>query len=296
MVPLITNFNTKIMKINKSILTAVLVFPLMLLAQEKNDTIVAPKVKLERAAFESASLIESQTNVLYTKGTLEMVMNHRFGLVNSGPGANDMIGIWAPANIRIGVNYSITDYITVGLGTTKDNRLQDLNYKFGLLRQTRSNKMPVSVSYYGNVACDARPTSLFLNFSDRFSFYNQLIIARRFNANFSFQVAPSFSHINYVESPIKNDIFAVEMGGRVKINPTTSVLVDYNLPITTYEGNITKPGMAIGVEFSTGSHAFQIFITNYKSIIPQENVFLNQNNFLNGKFMIGFNITRLWHM
>jgi hypothetical protein len=284
------------MKINKSILTAVLVFPLMLLAQEKNDTIVAPKVKLERAAFESTSLIESQTNVLYTKGTLEMVMNHRFGLVNSGPGANDMIGIWAPANIRIGVNYSITDYITVGLGTTKDNRLQDLNYKFGLLRQTRSNKMPVSVSYYGNVACDARPTSLFLNFSDRFSYYNQLIIARRFNANFSFQVAPSFSHINYAERPIKSDILAVEMGGRVKINPTTSVLVDYNLPITTYEGNRTKPGMALGVEFSTGSHAFQIFITNYKSIIPQENVFLNQNNFLNGKFMIGFNITRLWHM
>ena len=284
------------MKINKSILTAVLVFPLMLLAQEKNDTIVAPKVKLERAAFESASLIESQTNVLYTKGTLEMVMNHRFGLVNSGPGANDMIGIWAPANIRIGVNYSITDFITVGLGTTKDNRLQDLNYKIGLLRQTLSNKMPVSVSYYGNVACDARPTSLFLNFSDRFSFYNQLIIARRFNANFSFQVAPSFSHINYAERPIKNDIFAVEMGGRVKINPTTSILVDYNLPITTYEGNRTKPGMALGVEFSTGSHAFQLFITNYKSIIPQENVFLNQNNFLNGKFLIGFNITRLWHM
>jgi hypothetical protein len=284
------------MKINKINLIVVLIFPLMLLAQEKNDTIVSPKVKLERAAFESTSLIESQTNVLYTKGTLEMVMNHRFGLVNSGPGANDMIGIWAPANIRIGMSYSFTDYLTIGLGTTKDSRLQDLNYKVGLLRQTRTNKMPVSVTYFGNVACDARPTSLFLNFSDRFSFFNQIIIARRFNSNVSFQVAPSFSHFNYVESPIKSDLFAVQMGGRVKINPTTSILVDYNLPITTYSGNRTKPGMALGVEFSTGSHAFQLFITNYKSIVAQQNVLLNQNNFLNGKFLIGFNITRLWHM
>ena len=107
------------MKLYKKIFIAVFVLPMMLLAQEQKDTIAAvaqdsivPVVaELERPAFESTSLIESQTNRVYSKGTIEMIMNHRFGLVT---GTNDMIGIWAPANIRIAVNYSITGRITVG--------------------------------------------------------------------------------------------------------------------------------------------------------------------------------------
>lgn len=281
------------MKINKSIFIAVFVLPLMLLAQENNDTIAPSKPKLERAAFESTSLIDNQTNVLYSKGTLEMVMNHRFGLTN---GTNDMIGIWAPANIRIAFNYGITDRITVGYGTTKDSRLQDFNLKVGLLRQTRDNSMPVSVTYYGNATMDARPKDNFIHSSDRWSFFNELIIAKRFSSNVSFQVAPSFSHHNYVENPIKNDMFAVEVGGRVKISPTTAILVDSNLPISTFGNATPKAGFGLGVEFSTGSHAFQLFITNYKGIVQQENNMFNQNDFFNGEFMIGFNITRLWHM
>lgn len=282
------------MKLNKSIFIAVLVFPLMLLAQENNDTIAqSTGRKLERAAFESTSLIDNQTNVLFTKGTLEMVMNHRFGLVN---GTNDMIGIWAPANIRIALSYGISDRITIGLGTTKDSRLQDFNLKGAIFRQTRDNAMPFSVTYYGNAAMSSLPKSTFIHGSDRWSFFNQLIFAKRFNSNVSFQVAPSFSHFNYVENPIKSNMFAVAVGGRVKINPSTSLLVDSSLPITSFGNSSPKAGLGLGVEFSTGSHAFQIFITNYKGIVPQTNYMFNQNNFFNGEFLIGFNITRLWHM
>ncbi len=285
------------MKLHKTILAIALIFPLAIFSQEKTDsTATTNKSKLERAAFESSTLIESQTNVLFVKGTLEMTMNHRFGIVNSGPGANDFFGLWAPANIRLAINYAITDCINVGFGTTKDNRLQDLNYKFAILRQTRDNKMPVSVTYFGNISYDARPPEIFVNSTDRWSAFNQIIIARRFSRNVSFQIAPSISHFNYVELPAKSDIFAVAIGGRIKINPTMAVLVDYNQPLTTYKNDNTKPGMSLGWEFSTGSHAFQLFITNYKAIMPQYNLLNNQNDFFNGKYVIGFNITRLWHM
>lgn len=268
--------------------------PLALLAQETNDTIAPSKPKLERPAFESTSLIDNQSNVLNPKGTLEMDMNHRFGLVN---GTNDMIGIWAPANIRIALNYAISNRINVGYGTTKDNRLQDLNLKIALLRQTRNNSMPFSVTYYGNMAIDARTKDNFINTSDRWSFYNQLIIAKRLNDKVSFQIAPSFSHYNYVETPVKNDMFSVEFGGRLKLSSTAAILVESNLPISTFSGgSLPKPGLGLGVEFSTGAHAFQIFITNYKGIVPQQNNVFNQNDFMNGEFLIGFNISRLWDM
>ncbi|MFO7718851.1 MAG: DUF5777 family beta-barrel protein [Gillisia sp.] len=276
------------------ILLVLLMFPLIANAQEEeeNDTAAKSEVKLERAAFESTALIDNQTNVLNNKGTLEMVMNHRFDLVNT---PNSLIGIYGAANIRIAFSYAIHDRVTVGFGTTKDNVMQDFNLKGAILRQTRENEMPVSVSYYGNFTIDARKKENFQYTEDRYSFFNQLIITRRFSPNVSFMVAPSISHYNVVPSTMKNDMIAVTVGGRAKISPQTSIIAEYSQPITSFE-NTPEPGVSLGVEFSTGSHAFQIFVTNYKGIVQQKNFMYNQNNFFDGDFMIGFNITRLWHL
>ena len=223
-----------------------------------------------------------------------MDMNHRFGLVT---GTNDMIGIWAPSNIRIAVSYSITSRIAVGFGTTKDKRFQDFSLKGAILRQTKGNEMPFSLTYYGNMAIDAKQKDNFINTSDRWSFYNQLIFARRFNDMISFQIAPSFSHFNTVAAPIQNDMFSLEVGCRLKLSSTAAILIDSNMPLTTFHGTtLPEPGLGLGVEFTTGAHAFQIFISNYRGIIGQENNVFNSNNFFNGDFVIGFNITRLWDM
>jgi hypothetical protein len=281
------------MKRFKTILAVALVFPLFIFAQDDNDSIVKKEVKIERAAYESTALIDNQTNVLNTKGTLEMVMNHRFDLVNSD---NSLLGIYGAANIRIALTYAVHDRVTVGFGTTKDKRLQDFNLKGAILQQTRENEMPVSVTYYGNFTINARKKENFNLVQDRYSFFNQLIIARRFSPKVSFHVAPSVSHYNLVEKTMENDMFAISAGGRVKISPQTSIIGEYSQPITSYEVGTPEPGVSLGLEFSTGSHAFQVFVTNYKGIVPQENFMFNQNKFFDGDFMIGFNITRLWHL
>jgi hypothetical protein len=287
------------MKLYKKIFIAVFAFPMMLLAQEQKDTIAAVaedsippviEVELERPAFESTSLIESQSNRVYSKGTIEMIMNHRFGLVN---GTNDLIGIWAPANIRIAVNYSITDRITVGVGTTKDDRLQDFSLKAALLRQTVNGKMPFSVTYYGNAAVSALPKENFYHTSDRWSFFNQIIIAKRISKEISFQIAPSYSHYNVIDAPMSNDLFAIEFGGRVKVTSSMSILLDANQPITSQE-IAPKSGFSIGTEFSTVGHAFQIFVSNYRGIVNQKSNMFNQYEFFEGDFAIGFNISRTW--
>jgi hypothetical protein len=287
------------MKLYKSIFIALFTLPMLMMAQEQNDTIatvqedsIAPvtEVEYERAAFESTSLIENQTDRVFSKGTIEMIMNHRFGLVT---GTNDLIGIWAPANIRLAVNYSITDRITVGFGTTKDARLQDFCLKTALLKQTVNGKMPVSVTYYGNMSISALPKENFYHTSDRWSFFNQIIIAKRFSKMFSLQLAPSYSHYNVVDAPMSNDLFAIEFGGRAKVTSTMSILLDVNQPITSQE-IAPKSGFSIGTEFSTVGHSFQIFVSNYRGIINQQSNMFNQYDFFEGDFSIGFNISRTW--
>ena len=267
--------------------------PFIGFAQEEDTEKEVVKEKLERDAFESSNIIDNPTNVLLGKNALEVQMQHRFGTINGGD--NDMAGFWAPSNIRIALSYGITDWLTIGYGTTKFNRLQDFSWKVALLRQTRSNSMPISVSYYGNFTIDARSKENFNMIQDRYSYFNQLIIAKRFSSEISFQIAPSVSHYNLVNPTMQNDLVSVAIGGRVKISPQTSILVDYSQPITQFDANQPKPGFSIGAEFATSAHEFQIFLSNYNGIVPQKNYMFNQNNFFKGDFLIGFNITRIYN-
>lgn len=260
----------------------------------KKDTI--PE-KAQRPAFESSFIIDNPTNVLFSKKSLEMQIKHRFGLINGGE--NDLGGLWAPANIRIGLSYALFEGATIGFGTTKFKRLQDFSLQLRLFRQTRSDKVPLSASYYGNFVVDARKKELFEFGQDRFSFFHQIIFARRFSRNFSLQVAPSISHFNLVENGLKNDVFGLALGGRYKVSPQTSVLVDYSHPFTNYPevdgvDMNPKPGLSIGVEFATSGHAFQLLVSNYNGIVSQENYVFNQHDFFKGDFLIGFNITRVY--
>jgi len=94
---------------------------------------------------------------------------------------------------------------------------------------------------------------------------------------------------------MKNDQISVSFGGRYKISPQTSLIAEYNKPITKQKINQPKPSLGFGFEFSTGSHVFQVFAGNYKGIVPQKNYMFNQNKIGNGDILIGFNITRLWN-
>jgi len=291
------------MKIYKILLLAALALPLSVFSQEQvNDTIV--KEKPERPAFESSFLFDNPTNVLFSKNTLEIQMSHRFGELNDDK--NDLAGFYGSANIRIGLTYAIHDRLTVGFGTTKNKNYQDFNWKAALLRQTRSDKIPVSVSYYGNFAIDARSKNqgLFVETSDRYSFFNQLIIARRFNPKLSLQVAPSVSHYNTVATTMRNDMVAIALGGRYKISSQTSVIADYSQPLTKMKLDNPYPGISLGFEFGTSAHTFQLFATNYWGILPQDNYMFNKKatglegtfgfgkQKKSGQYLIGFNITR----
>ncbi|MBI2794522.1 MAG: hypothetical protein HYX66_07735 [Ignavibacteria bacterium] len=263
-----------------------------LFAQDADDAIVKTKDKPERSAFQSTFLIDNPTGVLNTANSLQFDIQHRFGIVNSGN--NDLLGLWGASNIRLGLSYSFTDILTVGFGTTKDYRLQDFNLKVGVFQQTRSGSIPVSLTFYGNAAIDAREASFFTQFIDRLSYFSQLIVMRRFNQAISLQIAPSFSHFNMVDSSTtpSNHIIAVEVGGKVNVTDDMAIIADYNQPLGDFSNN---PGLALGVEVSTGSHAFQVFVGNYNRILPQANYFLNENKLSKQQILIGFNINRLWN-
>lgn len=256
-----------------------------------------------RNPFESGTMIDNQTIVIPTAKTLEGVIEHRFGLINAN-GISDVYGIYAPSNIRLGVNYSFTDYLMVGYGYTKDRKLMDLRAKVNILNQTRSGSNPIAVTFYGNMGIKCIDEESFgenYKFTNRLSYFAEVIVARKFNDKFSLQLAPSFSHLNSVDSLYEHDKIGLSFSARYKFSPQSSVMLCYNIPLDLegiYENaeplGKPKPNLGIGWEIATGTHVFQIFAGTANTLSPQYNMMENQNKWQNGEMMFGFTITRLW--
>jgi Membrane bound beta barrel domain (DUF5777) len=272
-------------------------------AQDEPVTQAVKKGKPVKNTFGSAWLMDNQTVMVPIKGTLEFDIQHRFGTVDNGK--KDLWGIFAPSNIRLGLAYAPINKLFVGAGLTKERMQVDLNAKYALLQQTTDNKVPVSVTYFGNIVIDAREQSNFRNSVDRFSYFNQIIIARKVSEIFSIQVAPNFSWFNNVEGYVdkngaiqkkmENGHFALSVLGRLKVTEKSAFIVGYDQPLTQHTTNNPHPNICFGFETTTSSHAFQVFFGNYYGIVPQSNNVFNKNDFQDGQFVIGFNITRLWN-
>ncbi len=285
----------------------ILIFSLILLmasfatkAQEENADTQSQPV---RTPFEGGLLIDNQTGVIPTAKTLEMIIQHRFGTTENG--LTDLYGIYAPgANVRIGFNYSLRDNLMIGFGTTKNKKMQDFQAKYNIFQQTRDNKFPVALTLYGNMAIDCRNETVFgtaYKFSNRFSYFSQLIIGRKINDMFSVQVSPGFTHYNSADTLSDHDKISVSFAGRIKVSPQSSIMLQCDLPLeikgisehTTFT-DPSKPNFAIAWEISTSTHSFQMYLGTAVGIVPQEIMMNNQNDFFGNQMMIGFTVTRLW--
>ena len=279
------------------ILLTLLLFISPLFAQEEAP--VQEKSKPVRFTFGTAILIDNPTVATPYKGGLEMQIQHRFSLIEN---IHNLYGIYGSANTRIGLNYGITDRLMIGAGTTKDYKLQDIQWKYLILQQTEDNSMPVSLSYFGNIVADLRKEEEFgpaESFKEmhRLSYFTELIIARKMSEKISLQVAPTFAYFNSVPiysdtTGYKNVNFGISAGARANLFGNHSLMLEYDQLLTKQDlDEQPKPNLSLGWEISTATHCFQVFVANYSNIVNQYNQLFNQNDFTKGDYLFGFNIT-----
>jgi hypothetical protein len=290
-------------------------------AQQEGDA--APekqKPRPVRSPWSSGLIIDNQTSVIYSPKTLEFVIQHKFGSIENG--RSDLFGLYAPAHdIRLGLNYVVMRNFQLGWGISKKNMYNDFSAKWTVFEQTREETMPVSVTLFGNFAIDGRSkeyydsrrynhssdpyhplTTYSYRPNQRLSYFSQLIIGRRFNDWLSIQAAASFTHYNLSERGIDHDKIGAHFAGRVKVSPQSSLVFNYDLPLKIKDIsehrefiNHPQPNLALGWEVATSTHAFQMYLGSAGSIIPQESMLYNQNDWRDGGLAIGFVITRLWN-
>jgi len=250
------------------------------------------------ASFKTNRVINLHSLENTSKGVLDVKISHRFGFLNGGP--YELFGL-DQATIRIGMDYGISDRITIGIGRSSFEKTYDGFLKYTILRQSTGLKdMPITVALLGTTAIqtlkwqDPERDNLF---SSRLYYTAQLIIGRKFSNNVSFQLSPTMVHRNLVATAEEeNDVFALGFGGRVKLHKRFSLNAEYIYILPDQVEPGVRNSLSVGFDIETGGHVFQLHFTNSTSMIEKGFVAETVGDWGDGGIHFGFNISRVFNL
>ena len=272
------------------------------IAQEEQDllSLLGREETTEYAAasFKTNRVINLHSLESTAAGVLDIKISHRFGFINGG--IYELFGL-DQASIRIGADYGITDQLTIGGGRSSYEKTYDGFIKYKLLRQSTGIKnMPVTVAILGTMAIttlkweDPNRDNLF---SSRLYYTTQAIIGRKFSNGFSLQLSPSWVHRNLVATyEESNDVFALGIAGRVKLNKRLSINAEYIYVFPDQLAEGYRNSLSIGFDIETGGHVFQLHFTNSTSMIEKGFITETVGNWADGGIHFGFNISRVFNI
>jgi hypothetical protein len=248
--------------------------------------------------FKGTRVINGHSIENRKKGILEFLISHRFGKINDG--IDEFFGL-DDSNIRMALEYGLTDDMTIGLGRSSFEKTYDGFIKYRLLKQRTGEKtFPLSMSVFGSVAKktlkDYDPADK-PSFNDRLFYTSQIIVARKFNENLSLQITPTYVHRNSVRVDADpHDIFAIGTGGRYKVTKRMSINAEYFYTINPLKSVNTKNAFALSLDIETGGHVFQLMVSNAITMIEKAFITETQDDFFKGDIHFGFNISRAFHL
>jgi hypothetical protein len=258
-----------------------------------------PKIEYTTATFKTTRLINFHTVEVLSKRSLDFRISHRFGDFNSG--AYNAWGIDGGANIRLALEYCHGSRFMFGIGRTSAKKIVDGFLKYRLLRQTNSaGGIPVSVTLFSSMYNTFERSKIggvnkYSNATDRLSFCNQIMIARKFNSRFSFQLTAAMVHINLVEKITdKNDCFILGGVTRYKFTKRQAVTLEYGYRLNKYSRSNYYDSFGIGYDLETGGHVFQMHFTSSQGIHEAGYLGQTTGDWSKGDVFFGFNLARVF--
>ena len=334
------------MKRNRLYLLLVFVFALPLVGLAQDDLMQMleeaepPKKEKVVATFKTTRVIQAHSIETVKAKTLDVRISHRFGSIFStrnkqrgtDDGPNTFFGFDNIADVRLAVEYGITDELMIGIGRSEMNKLVDGFVKWRFYEQTTDNKIPVSLAFVGNIAINPSKEKVFYSgvsrhlwegyaeevapdsivwhppvyggtkkFLHRLSYTAQLIIARKFSPSISIELLPTYIHRNFVKDPAdENYIFALGVAGRFKVSKRVAIIADYFYVFSPYRYN--QKGVpfhmpiSVGVEIETGGHVFHVDVSNARGIISNNFLVESPDSWQYAEIKLGFNISRVFNV
>ena len=249
------------------------------------------------SAFKAGRIINVQSPETSGEGEMNFIIAHRFGRLSDG--WYDLFGL-DNAQMRMGLDYGITDRIQVGVARSTFGKTLEGNVKWRFLEQMKGGGSPVSLTGYSVAMRDG------LRLPDdgigrkgvhRMSYVHQLVVTRKWSPEFSLAVIPSLVHRNLVDQPDRpNDVSTMGMGFRYKLNRRMSVNGEYHylLPRPIEDG--LHNSLSLGLDIETGGHVFQLHVTHSRGMFERAFLAETPGRWQDGDLYFGFNINRVFQV
>jgi hypothetical protein len=256
-----------------------------------------PPKEFVKNAFKSTRVINGHSMEMVGAGVLDFRIMHRFGRLNGG--SYTLYGL-DQATIRFGLDYGITNRLTVGAGRSSSKKELDGFLKYRLIWQSEGKKsIPFSVVLVTGMTVNTlrhenageQPDY----YSHRLAYYYQAVTGRKFSERFSLQLTPTFVHRNYVqlrEDP--NDVYAVGIGSRIKLTKRIALTQDFFYVINKSVSENFHNCLSLGFDIETGGHVFQLHFTNALGMNERAFITETDGSWGKGDIQFGFNISRVF--
>jgi hypothetical protein len=238
---------------------------------------------------ETPILINMPVPVDLNRGDIEIHVQHRFFQSLQDSSAGTAFGIDYGANINLGVNYALTNKLSVGISRAREDQLVSLNAAYEIRTKSRSMW---KMSLLGGLAGKH-------NFEDTYSPYIQLAAAldyRTLRLNLTpamifnsrdeaLSLQPGPEAIN----PDRNSTFSLGIGADYAIHRRFSILGEYVPQLAGFGGFFGRHSqLGAGVAIRTRDHVFTVLVSRSRNFVP---VRYAVNGDFNG-VSLGFNIYR----
>lgn len=285
------------------ILWILLFFNTSLLAQQTDDLLSMvdnekPEEEYVKYAFKSTRVINGHSMEFLSPGTMDFRILHRFGLLNKG--YDNFFGL-DQASMRMGFDFGLLRNLMLGVGRSTFKKELDGYIKFAPLMQSTGQKsFPFTMALVAGITMNTSPwadTSIQNYFSSRLAYYYQAIIGRKFSERFTLQLTPTMVHTNLVAvSSQPNDVFALGIGGRMKVTKRVALTWDYFYRFNGVEKDINYNPLSVGIDVETGGHVFQLHFSNATGM--NERAFINEttHSWTRGEVRFGFNLSRVFQL
>lgn len=261
------------------------------LIEEDSSSVEEPVL----ATFKTTRIINGHSVETTYDGVLDFRINHRFAPVNGG--FYNLFGL-DQASTRFCFDYGLLPDLTIGVGRSTYEKSYDGYIKYRFVKQRNSGLSVITATWVSSMSVNtlrwANPNRKNY-FTSRLNYTHQLLLARKFSEKLSVQFSPTLVHRNLVSTFAEsNDVLAMGMGFRQKLSKRTSLNMEYFYTQKSGLLDRYRNSLSVGFDIETGGHVFQLHFTNSMAMIEKGFITETTQNWADGGFMFGFNISRVF--
>ncbi|MGM0946224.1 MAG: DUF5777 family beta-barrel protein [Bacteroidota bacterium] len=230
--------------------------------------------------------------------SMHFAIMHTFGPVNGG--VQNLFGLDNGANIQFSFEFALSEKLSLAISRSSTDKVYNVFGRYHLLQQTQSGSMPFSLSLAGGAGVNTSPYDFLPegspNFSERSSYFGQVMLGRKFSPKFSAQISPMMAYFVdpreiYQIQGDQNLYLAVGLSGKIKVTDRASLTLQY---IPNLNSDL-RSNYGIGWDVEAGGHVFQMYFATSQGL--NEQYLLAGGNGVPGEeFRLGFNVNRIFAM